>query len=242
VEPSKLYEQLVSKGQAYVADDDLDGERPVRFDESATYRVGLGLPGHSRGPEDALVTIVVFSEFECPFSARAAASLAALESDHPGDIRLVYRHLPLRAHVRAHLAAEASVAAARQGKFWEFHDLLYRHEGPRERAVLEWYAERLGLDMGAFRSALDDRRFLDVVSGDTATAYALGIGATPTLVINGRVVRGALPYPRLDAIVVERLKEARALVKQGVPRSEVYATLMRDADIVEMGVPTAGDR
>ncbi len=234
VAPEDLYAHLIADGQAYVAPEDHDGEKPVRFDETAKYNVRLGLPGHARGPADALVTIVVFSEFECPFSARAAVPLALLEQDHPADLRVVYRHLPLRSHVRAHLAAEASVFAAQEGKFWEFHDVLYRHQGPRDRAALEWYAERLGLDMGRFRSALDDRSLLETVHGDTASAYSLGIGATPTMVINGRVVRGAIPYESLSAIVDEQLAEARALLKTGVPRAEVYEALMRDADISEV--------
>ena len=135
----------------------------------------------------------------------------------------------------ATIAAEAAIAAAAEGKFWEFHDLLYRHQGSRERAVLEWYAERLGLDMDAFRAALDDRRFLSTVHGDAASAYALGIGATPTFIINGKAVRGALPFARFKEVIEERLAEARALVAKGVARAQVHAALVRDAEFVEKG-------
>jgi len=132
------------------------------------------------------------------------------------------------------------VAAAEQGKFWEFHDLLFRHQGPREREVLEWYAERLGLDMTRFRAALDDRRFLETVHGDAATAVAINIGATPTFVINGHIVHGALPYPRFAELIDERLDEARALVAKGVPRAQIYDTLTRDAEVVEPGAVRLG--
>ena len=127
------------------------------------------------------------------------------------------------------------MAAAAQGKFWEFHDLLYEHEGPRDRAVLEELAKRVGLAMEPFLTALDERRYLDSVRTDAALAYALGIGATPTFVINGRVVQGAVPYAELAAQVAERLAEARALVKNGVPRTEVYEAVVRNASIVEVG-------
>jgi len=233
VAPQGLYEAIVSNGKAFVDADGAEGEPLLRFGDDTRYRVSMSMPGHSRGPADALVTVVVFSEFECPFSAQAAGTLAALQREYPADLRLSYRHLPLRSHTRAHLAAEAAVAASHEGKFWEFHDLLYRHQGPRDRAVLEWYAERLGFDMDLFRAALDDRRFLRAVHADAASAYALGIGATPTFIVNGKVVRGALPYPQFKQVIEERLAEARALVKKGVPRAEVYSALVRDADVVE---------
>src|SRR5205814_9725452 len=112
------YEALVASGKpAADAPGESAGERRT-LDPTTLYRVGLGLPGHQAGPDDALVTVVVWRDFQCPFCARQAPVLAHLRDRYKTDVRIVYRHFAMSFHRSAALAAEAGVAAAEQGKFW----------------------------------------------------------------------------------------------------------------------------
>jgi len=138
---------------------DASGQRRS-LDGTTIYRVGLGLPGHQVGPDDALVTIVAWSDFQCPFCARMAPVLVHLREKYGNDVR---HHLPptpaMSFHRNAALAAEAAVAAAEQGKFWAFHDQVFGDFGHLERADLERFAAAAGLDVARFRTALDDHRY-----------------------------------------------------------------------------------
>src|SRR5690606_26312176 len=127
------------------------------LDPAATYRVGVGLPGHQLGPDHALVTIIAWSDFQCPYCKKAVPVLAALRQKHGDEIRIVFRHLAMAYHRKAGLAAEAAVAAAEQGKFWAFHDQLFAQFGALDRADLERFAAAAKLDLPRFRAALDDR-------------------------------------------------------------------------------------
>ena len=103
----------------------------------------------------------------------------------------IYRHMPMPFHKDALLAAEAGVAAAEQGKFWAFHDQVWKNFGHLTRADLESFAQAAGLDMVKFRAALDDRRYHDAVVAEAAAADALGVDGTPTMFINGQPVVGS---------------------------------------------------
>lgn len=200
-----------------------------------SYHLVDGLPGHSRGPADALVTVVEVSDFECGFCAREAPVLRALEARFPGQIRLVYRHLPLSMHRNAELAAEAAVVAGAHGKFWELHDHLFSHDGPLTRPVIEEYARAIELDITALRTALDDRRHRALLARRAAALRAIGIGATPTIFINGEAISGAKPLEVLAEVVERKLAEATQLVASGVAPNAVYETVMQSADVVERG-------
>src|SRR5262249_2575874 len=141
---------------------------------------------HQLGPDDALVTIVEWSDFQCPFCAHTAPLLAHERKKYGDQVRIVYRHFPLSGHRDAQLAAEAGVAAAEQGKFWAFHDQIWANFGKLSRADLEGYAKVAGLDLAKFRAALDERRYHDAVVAENAAAEALGVSGTPTMFINGQ--------------------------------------------------------
>lgn len=208
-----------------------DDTRSAELDAARIYRVGPGLSGHTIGPDHALLTVVVFSDFQCPYCVRLQPALRALRREYGDDVRIVFRHLPLSSHPRAQLAAEAAVAAAMQGKLWEFHDHLFAAPGRLSRADLERHARAIGLDMTAFRAALDDRRYLELVATDAAAAGALGVRGTPTLFVNGTPVVGSAPFEYLQRLVFEpKLAEARALVARGVARADLYETILRAAD------------
>ncbi|HEY0194304.1 MAG TPA: thioredoxin domain-containing protein [Kofleriaceae bacterium] len=201
-------------------------ERPPAFDPSQLYRVGLGLPGHQAGPDSAAVTIVEWSDFQCPFCAKEAPVLAHVREKYGNDVRVVYRHMAMDMHPHAALAAEAAVAAAMQGKFWPFHDQIFAHFGHLERADLVQFAQAAGLDLVAFRAALDDRRYHDAVVAEGASAQALGVDGTPTMFINGNAIGGARDAKTIDRVIDAVLDRTRAAVAAGVAPGDIYALIM----------------
>ena len=224
--PRDLYEAEVAGGEPTANAPDDKSAEPPRLDLRAVYRVGLGLPNQSIGPADALVTIVEWSDFECPFCAQEAPVLAHLRAKFAGDLRIVYRHYPVLFHPDSMIAAEAGAAAADQGKFWAFHDQVFANFGKLSRADLEAYAKAAGLDLPRFRAALDDRRFHDAVVAEGAAAEALGVTGTPTLFVNGQPVVGAANEAVLDRIIQAHLDHGKDAVAHGVPRAEIYPVIM----------------
>jgi protein-disulfide isomerase len=201
------------------------------LDPARVYRVGLGLPGHVAGPDTALLTVIVFSDFQCVYCARLQPALQALRHEYGDRVRLVLRHLPLSFHPRAQLAAEAAVAAAMQGKLWDFHDRVFAAPGQLTRADLERHAQAIGLDMEAFRAALDDRRYFDLVAADAAAAGALGVRGTPTMFVNGTPVAGSAGFALLQQAIFEpRLAAAQALIDRGVAPADLYRTILHTSD------------
>ena len=136
-----------------------------------------------RGPAQAPLTVVVFSDFECPFCARSEATLRTFEQEYPGRVRFAFKNQPLPFHEHARLAAKAALAAGEQGKFWEYHDALFAHQGALDAAALERDAESLGLDMPRFRKALESDRLEAALVADAAEATRLGVQGTPTFFI-----------------------------------------------------------
>lgn len=137
------------------------------------------------GPEDATVTIVEFSDFQCPYCSAAATAFTELKKSHGDRVRFVFRQFPLSFHQQAHLAAEASLAAHAQGKFWEFHDKLFANQKALGREDLDKYAEEIGLDMAKFKAALDDGTYKKAVDDELALGKEVFVEGTPTMFING---------------------------------------------------------
>jgi len=165
---------------------------------------------HIRGPEDALVTFVEYGDFECPYCGQAESSVRELLADF-GDLRYVWRHLPLNdVHSHAQLSSEAAEAAAAQGKFWEMYDLLLAHQDALSVKDLLGYARELGLDVDRFREALRKQKYADRVARDVESADASGVSGTPSFFINGRRHYGAYDLNSLSAEV--RAARARAAV------------------------------
>ena len=141
---------------------------------------------HSLGADDAKVTVVEFGDFECPACGALHQPLKETKEKYADQsVRFVYRQFPLAQHPNALLAAEASEAAAAQGKFWEYHDLLFENQTALEREDLEQYAEQLTLNMDQFREALDNDTYRERVQQDRSDGNAVGVNSTPTVYING---------------------------------------------------------
>ncbi len=165
---------------------------------------------HIRGPAQSQVTVVEYGDFECPYCGQAEPAVRTLLADF-GDVRYVWRHLPLNdVHPNAQLAAEASEAAATQGKFWEMHDMLLEHQGDLQVRDLVRYAENLGLDVRAFRDFLRTRAGASRVAEDVDSADLSGVSGTPTFFINGRRHQGAYDIATLKAEV--KAAKARASI------------------------------
>ena len=154
-----------------------------------------------RGPMDAPVTVVEYGDFECPYCGQAESVIRDLLADF-GDVRYVWRHLPLTdVHPRAQAAAEASEAAHAQGAFWEIHDLLLDHQDALRPGDLLRYATELGLDVERFRRDMRRRHGAARIAEDLESADLSGVSGTPTFFINGRRHRGAYDIDHLSAAV-----------------------------------------
>jgi Na+/H+ antiporter NhaA len=166
---------------------------------------------HLRGPEDAPVTLVEYGDFECPHCGQAEPIVRELLADF-GDVRYVWRHLPLDdVHPRARQAAEAVEAAAAQGRFWEMHDLLFGHQDALRPKDLLRYAEELGLDVERFADELHRHTHAARIADDVDSADLSGVTGTPTFFINGQRHHGAYDIATLSAAV--RLARARMLAR-----------------------------
>jgi protein-disulfide isomerase len=153
------------------------------------------------GPAGAPVTVEVWSDFQCPFCARGADRVKELRAHYGDRVRVVFRHLPLDFHPHARKAAEASMAAHAQGRFWELHDALFSDPAALGRGELEAHASRAGVDGPALRRALEAKTYAARVEEDVAEARARGISGTPTFFVNGAPLVGARPLEDFVAAV-----------------------------------------
>ena len=195
------------------------------------YRVPVTDAQPSKGPEDALVTIVHWSEFQCPFCSRVRPTISRIMNEYRGKVRFVWRNNPLPFHQNAKPAAILAMEAFEQGgadKFWEVHDLLFENQRALARADLERYAEQAGLNMAQVRAALDNEEHMDVIGADQRLAQSLGARGTPAFFINGRQLMGAQPFERFKEVIDDEIRRAEALVERGTPATQVYAALTRN--------------
>lgn len=161
----------------------------------------------SKGDFAAQVTIIEFSDFECSYCRRAAAVLDSLLAQYPGQVRVVYKNFPLPFHKHASLAAKAGIAAAKQGKFWEMHDLLFDNQNSLEQPTFVSCAKKLNLDLRRFNADLMSAETDSSLQLDMKLAREAGVNSTPTFILNGVVVRGAYSAeyfkPIIDRLLLE---------------------------------------
>jgi len=161
--------------------------------------------GPARGPENAPVTIIEFADFQCPFCARLVATLDQVINKYGPKVRLVFRQYPLPMHSNAAKAAEASLCAWEQGKFWEMHDAMFENQGELSVENLKAKAAVLGLNTESFNHNLDTGKYTTYVQGDLQAGQNAGVVGTPALFINGRFVNGAVPFGEITQIVDDEL-------------------------------------
>src|SRR5207344_2611231 len=160
----------------------------------------------AKGPANAPVEIVEFSDFQCPFCLNAFPTVNQVLATYGDKIRFVYRHYPLPNHPNARPAAEAAECAAEQDKFWPYHDRLFASAGKLADSDLKQAAADLGLDSGRFSSCFEARKYTSIVDADIRAGNEAGVSATPAFFINGRLVSGAQPFDVFKGIIDEELE------------------------------------
>lgn len=212
-EPIRQFLQGQRKAQAraqLVADLKKKSETPVRIALDPPRReVTLAEHDPVRGPESAPITIIEFSDYQCPYCGRVTPTLERLRAAYPDKIRIAFKDFPLPNHPQAPKASEAAHCASDQGKYWEMHDRLFENQRALEVPALKQHAVALGLDAAAFDECLDSGKHADVVDADLEEGRRMGIESTPTLFVNGRPVVGAQPYDYFVSVIEEELARAK---------------------------------
>lgn len=160
----------------------------------------------SFGPDNAPVTIVEFSDFECPYCTLAADVATQIKKKYPNKVRFVYRNFPLSFHPNAHLAAQAALEANKQGKFWPYHDLIFANQKQMSRTDLEKYAKQAGLNLKAFKKALDDKTHAARVDADMALGGQVTVQGTPSMFLNGKRVQNPTSFEFVAEMIEAELK------------------------------------
>jgi len=153
----------------------------------------------SRGPVDAPIVLVEYTDYQCPYCNRVQPTIAALMERYDGQIRHVFKNLPLPNHPQAQLAGEAALCAQDQGKYWEFHDWLFANQRTMNRETMVAAAGELGMDA-------EEKTHAGTVSADAREARSFGITGTPGFLINGRVLSGAQPIEAFEVVINEELE------------------------------------
>lgn len=167
----------------------------------------VGIDGHPfKGPENAPVTIAVFDDYQCPYCARLEPQLKQVLEKYPTNVKLVIKQFPLQSHPQAMPAAKAALAAHRQGKFWEFHERLFQKQKELSDAKINEIAQSLGLDMERFQNDLKDPAIQEMINKDIQNGYEVQVRGTPTVFVNGKLVRRP-DFTGISQMVEEELKK-----------------------------------
>ncbi len=193
----------------------------------ATY--SMQTPAAVVGAAEPLVTIVEFSDFQCPFCGTMAATLHELVVAYPKDVRVVFRQFPLPFHQQAEPAARATLAAGLQRRFWAMHDTLFANRSALSADDLRAHADRVGLEAAAFERDTQDPSVASRVQAEIAQGKGLGVSGTPSMFINGFRVGGMLDASKLAEVVDGERRVAASLIKAGSTRAQVYARFRRAA-------------
>ncbi|MDE2058671.1 MAG: thioredoxin domain-containing protein [candidate division NC10 bacterium] len=180
------------------------------LEEPEPIRIPVSAEGaFAQGPKSAPVTIVEFSDFQCPFCSRVVPTLKEMVRLYPRQVRLAFRDFPIVSlHPKAPKAAEAARCAGEQGKFWEYHDRLFESQAQATTADFKRFAEQLKLNPSRFATCLDSGKHAGAVAADIQEGSRLGITGTPTFFINGRLVVGALPLETFQKIIDRELRRS----------------------------------
>jgi protein-disulfide isomerase len=203
------------------------GQQPGKQDQAgkpdpaATYKVTVD-DAVTKGSAEALVTLVAWSDFQCPYCSRVGPTMKQLEQDYGSDLRIAFKHNPLGFHPRAKPAALAAEAAGRQGKFWEMHDKLFENQKDLTDEKFVAWAGELGLNIEQFKKDLADPALDKKVMGQQAQGMTLGARGTPAFFVNGRFLSGAQPVESFKKLIDEEKAKAEKLVAAGTPKAQVY--------------------
>jgi protein-disulfide isomerase len=240
VKPEQVYAALTKEAKTGTAAPDpaAQAQRPSPPpQDNSIYKVPVG-SSPVKGTKDALVTVVIFSDFQCPFCSRVEETLSQVEKEYGSKVRFVWKNNPLPFHPNAMPAAEAAMAANDQGKFWPMHDAMFKNQQALDRATFEKTAGDLGIKADKFKASLDASKHKKDIEADMALAAQLGARGTPSFFINGKPLRGAQPFPAFKAAIDAALTDAEALVKKGVKPAAVYDEIIKSG-LEKQAAPTA---
>jgi len=196
------------------------------------YKVTLG-DAPQKGSAEAKVTIVEWSDFQCPFCGRVVDTLHQIERNYGSDVRFVFKHNPLPMHPDAPYAAKAAIAAQKQDKFWQMHDKLFEANNSHQPDALKQekvdaMAREIGLDMERYQRDVASPETAQIIRDDQAQAAKLGANGTPHFFIDGARVSGAMPYESFKTVIDAQLKRANATLASGVQKKDLYEYLIKD--------------
>ena len=195
--------------QAYMARLKAESSVEVLLPPLLLPKVEVKAEGPSRGDQKAPVTLVEFSDYECPYCATTQPTLKRVLEQYPGKVRLVFLDFPLSIHPSAPKAAEAALCAGEQGRYWEMHDRLFANQKALGTDSLKAHARALALDPIAFDKCLDSGRMAPVIEANKKTGESSGVNSTPYFFVNGRPLSGAQPYERFRELVDWELAAAK---------------------------------
>jgi len=205
----ELYAAIIARGVTSAP------ARPQAPAAPSAARVPIRSDDPIRGPKVAKVTVVLFSDFQCPFCSRVEPTLKQIAETYPKEVRIVWKHQPLSMHPNAMPAAEAAEAAREQGKFWEMHDRIFAAQQQLSPEQYQAWARELRLDLGKFQRSIDQHAARARIDEDVKLASSVGATGTPTLFLNCRMVTGAKPFDEFKAIIDQEVQKASDLVKAG---------------------------
>jgi protein-disulfide isomerase len=229
--PTDVYVTLTNKNQT-AAPAQAAKKEDAEEEDKSVWKVLVQDDDPVRGPKDALVTMIVFSDFQCPFCKRVEDTLKQVTAAYPNDVRIVWKDNPLPFHPRAKpsaiLARFAYKAKGDKG-FWDAHDALFESNPKLEDDDLKGIAEKLGVKWDDVKAGIDSNKFGDKLDGSVELANDVQARGTPHFFINGVRLSGAQPLDAFKKAIDEQLTKAKALVAKGVPKAKVYDELMKDA-------------
>lgn len=195
--------------QAFIAELRKSGPPVSLLFDAPRQTVAVAADDASLGGANAPVTLVEFSDFQCPFCQSVAPTLKRIKDTYGDKVRIVWKDFPLtQIHPEAFKAAEAGNCAREQGKFWEMHDRLFANQNALRPEDLKAHAAAVGVDAAKFNACLDSAKYSERVQQQMATGTRLGINSTPTSFINGRQLSGARPYEAFVSVIDEELQRA----------------------------------
>ena len=202
------------------------GPKPGAPDPKATYKVEVG-DAYFKGAANAKVTIVEWSDFQCPFCSRVVPTMAEINKAYGDEVKIAFKHNALPMHNRAKPAALAAEAAGKQGKFFAMHDLLFANAKELTDENFAKWATELGLDVERFNRDMTDPAIGKKVDDNQKQGATLGARGTPAFFVNGRYLSGAQPFDAFKALIDEEMKKADALLAKGIRKDALYAEVIK---------------
>jgi len=231
--PAEVYVALTNKNQSADAEKPAPSQRPQQAeeDDKTVWKVPVMADDPIKGPKDALVTMILFSEFQCPFCKRVNDTLKQILDTYPNDVRIVWKDNALPFHNRAKPAAIfGRVAYKQKGDkgFWDVHDALFASQPKLEDEDFKAIAEKTGLNWDTVQNAIAQNKYMDKIDQSMELANDFQARGTPHFFINGVRLAGAQPFDKFKSVIDEQLASAKALVAKGVPRSKIYEEVVKN--------------